>query len=114
MDLDALGIEGLERETGADLEGGAGRSSASAADAPVTRAELQQLLAAMQTQRRPDKPKSASAAPSSQPMHRDDAGRLKFGSLSQSQMDAHWTAGTCFQCGKAGHVARRCPKKQSN
>ena len=119
MDLDALlGIEGLERETGADPEGGASSSAAAAADAPVTRAEFAQLLAAMQAQRAPrpfaQKGAPAAAAPSSSPMHRDDSGRLQFGSLTQSQMDAHWTAGTCFQCGKAGHRARKCPKKQSN
>ena len=119
MELDALlGIEGLERETDLGSEGGASSSAAAAADAPVTRAEFAQLLAAMQAQRAPrpfaQKGAPAAAAPSSSPMHRDDSGRLQFGSLTQSQMDAHWTAGTCFQCGKAGHRARKCPKKQSN
>ena len=118
MDLDALlGIEGLERETGS--EGSSPSSSAApAADASVTRAEFAQLLAAMQAQRAPrpftQKGAPAAAVPSSSPRHRDDSGRLQFGSLTQSQMDAHWTAGTCFQCGKAGHRARKCPKKQSN
>ena len=119
MDLDALGIEGLEQETAA--EGSSGSSPAT--EGPSTQALLTQLLAAMHMQRRPFKAReggspSASSSLSPSPLHRDPNGRLQFGSLSQSQMDAHWTAGTCFHCGKAGHRARKCPNapkpKQGN
>ena len=112
MDLDELGIEGLEKET--DAATGSGTATIpSTGEAPVTRAELQQLLAAMQEQRRPHRQSGAAPAGSS-PMHRDEAGRLQYGSLTQAQMDAHFAAGTCFKCGKAGHQARKCSKKQGN
>ena len=121
MELDALGIEGLEQETGA-VEGSSNPSPV--AEGPSTQALLTQLLAAMQMQRRPFKareggaPSAPSASSSPSPLHRDASGRLQFGSLTQSQMDAHWTAGTCFHCGKAGHLARKCPSapkpKQGN
>lgn len=105
MELDELGIEGLEKETGES------DSKGDSPDVPVTRAEFQQLLAAMREQRQPYI-RQPSAGQSS--MHRDAAGRLQYGSLTQSQMDAHFAAGTCFKCGKSGHVARKCSRKQGN
>lgn len=105
MDLDELGIEGLEKET----------NSADGSDAPVTRAEFQQLLAAMQENRRGrSRPAASSEVRPAGAMQRDEGGRLRYGDLTQAQMDAHFTAGTCFNCGKPGHLARKCTKKQSN
>jgi Retrotransposon gag protein/Zinc knuckle len=108
MDLDELGIEGLEKET-------SGHSATGGADAPVTRAEFQQLLAAMQENRRGrSRPAASNEGRSAGPIPRDEEGRLRYGDLTRAQMDAHFTAGTCFNCGKPGHIARKCTKKQSN
>jgi hypothetical protein len=108
MDLDELGIEGLEKET-------SGHSATGGLDTPVTRAEFQQLLAAMQENRHGrGRPAASSEARPASSMQRDEGGRLRYADLTQAQMDAHFTAGTCFNCGKAGHRARKCPKKQSN
>jgi hypothetical protein len=110
MELDEIGIEGLEPET-AD---GTGASAALSADsAPITQAQFAQLLAAMQAGRRARGPnhQQQSPAASASGYRQVEGGRTQYGGLSREVMDAHFAAGTCFECGKAGHQARRCPKK---
>jgi hypothetical protein len=93
MELDAMfdNVEGLEPST---------------ADAPITRAELQQyLLAAMRDHRR--SPASSGAAGSRPPR-----GPPKVPHLSEAQVKEYMATGKCFGCGSTAHAARQCPKRK--
>jgi hypothetical protein len=108
MELDALGlddIEGLEKESTAS---GASSSSSSsgAGSAPITRDQFQLLLAAMQD-RRESRQRPGKERP------KFDDGRYRHADLSRAEMDAHFAARTCFECGKTGHRAHACPKKKA-
>lgn len=109
MDLDALlgnNIEGLEQETGAT------------ADAPVTRAEFQQLLNAMREQRssrsfggagsnRQEGQRRAQYAPG-QPRPLP-----VISHLSPAQVKEYMEAGKCFGCGSKDHMSRFCPNRSA-
>jgi hypothetical protein len=102
MDLSAVSLEGIE-----GLEHDSTSSSSDAASSPSTadiHQQMQLLLSAMREQRRPF---------NGRPKQRFDDGRVRHGQLSREEMDAHFAAGTCFECGKAGHQARHCPKKKA-
>ena len=102
MDVDAMmlaGIEGLEQEsTSSSLATG------SSSSAPITHSQFAQLLAVMQERR----------GGQGRPRQKFDDGRYRHNKLSREEMDAHFAAGTCFECGKAGHQARNCPKKKAS
>jgi hypothetical protein len=111
MELDEMGIEGREQDTAGDA--GAAVAATATGDTPITQTQFAQLLAVMQDMRRARGPSqsrlSSSALPSG--YRREEGGRTQYGGLSREVMDAHFAAGTCFECGKAGHQARRCPKR---
>ena len=102
MELD--NIEGLEGDTASD-----------AADAPVTRAELKLLLAAMQ-----DKRRQGAGGSSSSGGNRDRNGRFAGQSrglptiphLTPEQVKEYMDAGKCFGCGSKDHRSRGCPKRK--
>jgi hypothetical protein len=97
--MDLSGIEGLEKEDTADEE--------TAGDAPVTQKQLQQLLAAMHSQRRGNGSSSSSGSKGAYvsrglPTHKG---------LSEQQVKASMDAGKCFACGSTGHRRLECPKR---
>ena len=76
--------------------------------APVTRAEFQQLLAAMRNQRKPhgrDHPRG------NKPHQQSGTPGFKVNGLTPDQVRAHLDAGTCFLCGKPDHRSRACPDR---
>jgi hypothetical protein len=96
MDLNALGFDdagvgGLEQES--DMP----------ADAPVTRAEFQQLLAAMQQHR------GGKRAP----FGRGNRGTHKVPGLSAQQVRERLDGGLCFVCGQADHRKHDCSQNKS-
>lgn len=103
MQLDVLGIEGLEADT---LDTAAGPADAAA---PVTRADLVALLNAMREERR---------GPSSKGGYRDHGrrggppGTPQIPHLTPEQVQQHMRDGKCFGCGSAEHRARQCPKRK--
>lgn len=110
MDLDALlgsSIEGLEEETGA---------AAAATDAPVTRAEFQQLLNAMREQRsgRPHRGAGGSGQEGQRNKQAQSQGPRPLpviSHLSPAQVKEYMDAGKCFGCGSTDHMSRFCPKR---
>jgi hypothetical protein len=92
MDLNA--VEGLEQEDTADS------SSSSKGGAPVTRAELLELLNAVREQSRGDG---------------GDRGRRPpppISWLSEKEVLEHMAAGKCFSCGSTAHRSLECPKSK--
>jgi hypothetical protein len=105
MELDALaGIEGLEADTSA------------AANAPITRAELQQLLNAIREGHRGTSASSCSSSSSSS-SNRNGNGRYvprglpTVPHLTSDQVREYMEAGKCFGCGSKDHRGRQCPKR---
>jgi Retrotransposon gag protein len=105
MELDALGIEMPVYDTGDDEPT---PSPIMSAAAPITRAELQSLLATMLDNRRVgdgNRSKNRHHAP---PRAR---GIPVIPHLSPEQVKAHMDAGKCFGCGSSEHRARQCPRR---
>lgn len=102
MDLDALSLDNIEGLEKSETNGSSSSSSA-AVPAGQLLAQLQEVLAAMRDTRRPRPPKVGQSK-------KFEDGRFRHGDLSRAEMDAHFSAGTCFECGKPGHRARNCPK----
>ena len=101
MELD--GIEGLEPESTNDTNGNS-----------VTRAEFQQLLAAMQDRRAPNKPRRQNGGGGGAGGRGGGEVRLprfQVKGLTPEQVRAHLDADTCFGCGGKGHQSRNCPAK---
>lgn len=116
MDLSSTVMRDLCALTGTGTSGG-GEDDPSATDAgdaaqsdaaPVTRAELrqmhQQLLHAMQSQRRGDAGRSFGRGGRS-----SGRGAPRVSGLSEQQVRERLDAGTCFACGKPGHRKADCP-----
>lgn len=101
MDLDA--IEGLEADT----------SATSVGEAPVTRAEFQQLLNAMRDGRR-----TGGAGSSSSSSNSGNNGRFvprgppTIPHLTPDQVKEYMDSGKCFGCGSKDHRSRQCPKRK--
>ena len=105
MELDMLGIEGLEQETGA--------GDADTAAAPVTRAELLQLLNAMREGRRAEGSSSSSGGKGKFSRFRP-GGLPRIPHLSPEQVKAYMDEGKCFGCGSKDHRSRACPKRKED
>jgi hypothetical protein len=116
MDLSSTVMRDLCALAGTGISGG-GEDDPSATDAgdaapsdaaPVTRAELrqmhQQLLHAMQSQRRGEAGRSSGRG--GRPSGR---GAPRVSGLSEQQVRERLDAGTCFACGKPGHRKADCP-----
>lgn len=101
MDLDA--IEGLEADT----------SATSVEEAPVTRAEFQQLLNAMRDSRR-----TGGAGSNSSSSNNGNNGRFAprgpptIPHLTPDQVKEYMDSGKCFGCGSKDHRSRQCPKRK--
>jgi hypothetical protein len=103
MELDAMdSIEGLEADT-----------SAPAADAPVTRAEFQQLLNAMRDGRRGGASSSTGSSSSGGNGRRfAPRGPPTIPHLTPEQVKEYMDSGKCFGCGSKDHRSRQCPKRK--
>ena len=105
MELD--NIEGLESDT----------TATDAADAPITRAEMKLMLAAMQDTRR-----GAGASGSSGSSNDRNNRHARFSPnqsrfptvphLTPEQVKEYMDAGKCFGCGSHDHRSRQCPKRK--
>jgi hypothetical protein len=104
MEVDVLGIEGLEQETSASS--GAEGDTASK-NAPVTRAEFQQLLNALQQHRSAP---TKGGGGSSRPQQR--RGPPQIPHLTPVQVQEYMAAGKCFGCGSKEHQSRQCEKRK--
>ncbi|MDR3401412.1 MAG: retrotransposon gag domain-containing protein [Chthoniobacter sp.] len=106
MDLSAvLGefAEGTEAELATD------------SDAPVTRAELQQLLNALREDRRAAGARGSRAGSASGRFEPQGRRRLPaIPHLTPVQVQEYMEAGKCFSCGKTDHVNRACPQKRDD
>lgn len=100
MELDA--IEGLESESTNDTNGNSNSNS-------VTRAEFQQLLAAMQDRRAPNKNRRPAGGERGGEVR---SPRFQVKGLTPEQVRSHLDANTCFGCGSKDHQSRNCPAKQ--
>lgn len=101
MELDS--IEGLEGETTDRPEGATQQD-----DAPITQAQLRQLLNAMREERKGGGPGSGRSGPKSHRMR----GLPRIPHLSPLQVQEYMDAGKCFGCGSKDHQSRQCPKRQ--
>jgi hypothetical protein len=111
MDLsvmqDLFALTGVAFDGPANASGADDDSSGDAADssAPVTHAELRQLLSAMQHQRKGDGNRRAGRG--GRPR-----GPPRVAGLSEEQVRERLEAGACFACGKPGHRKADCPTNQ--
>jgi hypothetical protein len=78
------------------------------ANAPVTRGEWKQLLAAMQ-QRHSSPSQGAKRAP----FGRGSRGAPRVSGLTAAQVRERLDSGLCFVCGEAGHRKYDCPQNKS-
>jgi len=101
MELD--NIEGLEHDTTDD-----------AADAPITRAEMKLMLAAMQDTRRRGAGAGSGNGRSSSSNGSGRNGRPlpRMPHLTEDQVKEYMAAGKCFGCGSKDHTSRDCPKRK--
>ena len=101
MDLD--NIEGLKHDT-----------AATSTDAPVTRAEFQQLLNAMRDNRRGASSSSSSSSSNSS----SNKGRFTprglptISHLTPDQVKEYMDSNKCFGCASKDHRSRQCPKRK--
>ena len=97
MDLD--NIEGVDRETEED-------------NAPVSRSDFQQLLAAMQHQRgrAPGTGSNGRGAQGAQGPYAP-RGLPRIAHLSEQQVKERMESGACFGCASTDHRSRQCPKR---
>ena len=107
MELD--NIEGLESDT----------TATDAADAPITRAEMKLMLAAMQDTRRAAGASGSSSRGSNGSRNnrhvRFSSGQSRFPTvphLTPEQVKEYMDAGKCFGCGSHDHRSRQCPKRK--
>ena len=112
MDLDA--IEGLEGETDGGGEGEGAGARASAADTPVTRAELRELLNAMREERKGPPARGGRGGGRSDPNSHRMRGLPHIPHLSPVQVQEYMDAGKCFGCGSKEHQSRQCPKRKED
>jgi hypothetical protein len=101
MELD--NIEGLEHDT-----------TNAAADAPITRAEMKLMIAAMQDTRRRGAGAGSSNGRSSSSSSRNGrpGGLPRMPHLTEDQVKEYMAAGKCFGCGAKDHTSRDCPKRK--
>ena len=101
--MDLSNVEGLENDT-----------NATDADAPITRAEMKLMLAAMQdTRRAAGASSSSSSGSSSHYRGRGRPGGLpRMPHLTEDQVKEYMAAGKCFGCGAKDHTSRDCPKRK--
>lgn len=102
MELDALGIAAMGCESSA--------AEPTADAAPVTRAEFQQLLAAMRDSR-------SSHAGSARGGRGGQGGRSfrgppRIAHLSEQQVKEYMDKGMCFGCKSTEHRSRECPRRK--
>ena len=108
MDLDALLTEGVE-----GLEPAETSSITAATDAPITRAEFQQLLNAMREQRSRAPMRGAGASGGSRAQQQGKPRALPtISHLSPAQVKEYMDANKCFSCGSTDHINRFCPTKR--
>ncbi len=104
MELD--NVEGLEGETGgASATGGQD-------DAPVTQAQLREMLNAMRDERRGPANRGGRGGGRSGPSSHRMRGLPQVPHLSPVQVQEYMDAGKCFGCGSTEHQSRRCPKRK--
>lgn len=98
MDLSVLGLDSQEDAAAEDGD----------SDAPVTRAEFRQLLAAMQHGR-------GGGTGKRPPFGRGDRlrGPPKVQGLTPEQVKQHLDQRLCFRCGQAGHRQTACPQNSA-
>ena len=101
--LTGVAPSGLADASGADNDSG----DAADSSAPVTRAELRQLLSAMQHQR-----KGLGARRSQTGRDGRPRGPPRVAGLSEEQVRERLDSGACFACGKPGHRKADCPTNQ--
>jgi len=96
---------GSSNASGADSESDSGDRNATDSSAPVTRAELRQLLTAMQHQR-----KGYGNRRGGRDSGRDGRprGPPRVAGLSEEQVRERLDAGACFACGEPGHRKADC------
>jgi hypothetical protein len=107
MELD--NIEGLEGET----SGAEGAGTSSTDDAPVTRAQLRELLNAMREERRGPSHRGGAGARSG-PSNPRMRGLPQIPHLTPVQVQEYMDAGKCFGCGSKDHQSRKCPKRKED
>jgi hypothetical protein len=98
MEIDALESVDQEYDDGADDD-----------DTPVSRRELHQMVVNSMHQQSHPKPfrRDTSSSSTSDPS-------FTVTNRTPAQIKKHMAAGTCFQCGKKGHMSRQCPTKRSS
>lgn len=84
--------------------------SSTPGDAPVTRADLMQLLNAMRDERRPQSSRTGSQE--GQRRGRFGAGLPRIPHLTPIQVKEYMDAGKCFSCESTEHRSRECPKRK--
>lgn len=96
---------GFSNASGADSELDSCDRDAADSSAPVTRAELRQLLTAMQHQRKGygNRRGGRDGRPRGPP---------RVAGLSEEQVRERLDAGACFACGKPGHRSADCPQNK--
>lgn len=104
MELDS--IEGLEGDTE-----GAGAPNGQD-DAPVTQAQLRQMLNAMRDERRGPANRGGRGGGRGGPSSHRVRGLPQVQHLSPAQVQEYMDAGKCFGCGSTEHQSRRCPKRK--
>jgi hypothetical protein len=116
MELDVLGIEGLESGDTGDAPSDSSTPAApnAAPEQPVTRSELQLLLAALVDGRRSGGSNGGNGGVHGggrrQPQR--PRGPPVIPHLSPEQVRAYMDAGKCFGCGSTDHRSRQCPKRK--
>ena len=101
-------LHAMHHDTDADTTDGAG--PATRPDAPVTRAELQQLLNAMREERKQQGAGTSSSE--GKPSRRTGRGLPRIPHLSPNQVQEYMDSGKCFGCGATEHRSRECPRRQ--
>lgn len=107
MELD--NIEGLEGE------GREGDTTGGDNDAPVTQAQLRELINAMREERGGvNSARGGRGGGRNIPNGRRARGLPQIPHLSPVQVQEYMAAGKCFGCGSTEHQSRRCPKRKED